>query len=49
MDKYFRIETISKTPNPQLTCWLAMHQDYSSYPVIDTINKEWKHDKHLVG
>jgi thymidylate synthase (FAD) len=39
VDKYFRIEKISCTPNPQLTCWLAMHQDYSSYPVMDTIGK----------
>lgn len=39
MDKYFRIETLASTPNPQQLCWLAMHQDYSAYPVFDTINR----------
>lgn len=39
MDKYFWVETIACTPNPQQTCWLAMHQDYSSNPVFHTIDK----------
>jgi thymidylate synthase (FAD) len=35
MDKYFRVEVISKTPNPQQTSWLAMHQDYAEGFVAD--------------
>lgn len=30
LDKYFTVNVISKTPNPQEVCYLAMHQDYSS-------------------
>jgi thymidylate synthase (FAD) len=29
IDPYFRVDTLACTPNPQLCCWLAMHQDYS--------------------
>lgn len=29
IDKYFRVEVISQTPNPQQTIYAAMHQDYT--------------------
>lgn len=29
MDGKFTIKTITATPNPQQTCWIAMHQDHS--------------------
>lgn len=29
MDKYFQVEVISQTPNPQQTIYAAMHQDYA--------------------
>jgi thymidylate synthase (FAD) len=35
-DPLFRVTTLARTPNPQQTCWLAMHQDYSEGSVIDT-------------
>lgn len=35
MDKYFRVEVISKTPNPQQNIYAAMHQDYAEDFVFD--------------
>ena len=35
MDKYFRVEVISATPNPQKTVYAALHQDYSEQFVYD--------------
>jgi thymidylate synthase (FAD) len=35
MDKYFKVEVISATPNPQKTVYAAMHQDYSEQFVYD--------------
>ena len=32
-DHLMQVVTLAKTPNPQTVCYLAMHQDYSSYPV----------------
>lgn len=29
MDNLFRVECLNATPDPQRTCWWAMHQDYS--------------------
>jgi thymidylate synthase (FAD) len=37
IDPRFRVETLSRTPNPQILCWLAMHQDYCESSVIDSI------------
>ncbi len=39
MDKYFRVELLRATPNPQQLCWLAMHQDYSPHAVVDRLDK----------
>lgn len=39
MDKYFRVEKLRATANPQQVCWLAMHQDYSADAVVDSIAK----------
>lgn len=30
-----RIKVLASTPNPQQTCWLAMHQCYAEHSVID--------------
>jgi thymidylate synthase (FAD) len=52
MDKYFRIELLRATQNPQQLCWLAMHQDYSAYPVVDNISKcpgETKAGEYLIS
>ena len=35
MDPLFRVNVISKTPNPNQTIWRAMHQDYSEKYVFD--------------
>lgn len=35
MDPLFRVECLNATPNPQRTCWWAMHQDYSERFVFD--------------
>lgn len=35
MDKYFRVEVLTKTPNPQQLVWQALHQDYSENFVFD--------------
>lgn len=39
MQNNFRIELVRATQNPQQVCWLAMHQDYSAYPVVDRLDK----------
>lgn len=52
MDKYFRIELLRATPNPQQLCWLAMHQDYSPHAVVDRLDRcpdETKAGEHLVN
>ena len=35
MTNKFKIEIISATSNPQKTCWIAGHQDYSSHFASD--------------
>ena len=35
MDRFFRVETIASTPNPQSVVYAAMHQDYSEGFVAD--------------
>ena len=35
MDPYFRVEVINAMPDPNLTAYLAMHQDYSENFVYD--------------
>lgn len=37
IDSRFRVETLSRTTNPQILCWLAMHTDYFEGSVIDEI------------
>jgi thymidylate synthase (FAD) len=37
MDPYFRISTVSKTPQPNRTIYAAMHQDYSEKYVLDDL------------
>lgn len=39
MDKLFRVEVLSQTPNPQQTIYAAMHQDYSENFVWDERDK----------
>lgn len=51
MDKYFRVELLRATPNPQQLCWLAMHQDYSPHAVVDGLDKcpdETKAGQYLI-
>lgn len=52
MDSRFRIEIISATPNPQKTCWIGAHQDYSSHFVSENKGKfpssEYKSGKIIV-
>jgi thymidylate synthase (FAD) len=56
MDKYFRIELISQTPDPQRTIYAGMHQDYSEGLVFDQ-RSQWPDEtkagelviKHLLG
>lgn len=36
-DPRFRVETLSRTTNPQILCWLGMHQDYFEGSVIDSV------------
>lgn len=43
-DPYFRVEVISKTPDPQRTVYAGMHQDYSEDFVWDTIG-HWPNEK----
>ncbi len=49
-DPHFRVEVVNSTPDPNYTCWVAMHQDYSDLPAIDSkllnrteegYNEEW--------
>jgi thymidylate synthase (FAD) len=35
MDPLFRVDVLTKTPNPQTAVWCAMHQDYSEDYVFD--------------
>lgn len=35
MDPLFRVELLNATPDPQTTCWWAMHQDYAEGFVFD--------------
>ncbi len=35
MDRFFKVETLSQTPNPQQTIYAAMHQDYAESFVWD--------------
>ena len=37
MDSKFRIEVVSQTANPQSTCWIAMHQDYTEGFSLDNL------------
>lgn len=37
MDKLFNIQTLRSTPNPQQLVWLAMHQDYSEFQVVEQL------------
>ena len=43
MDK-FRVEVVSKTPNPQQTIYAAMHQDYSE-DFVAWSRKQWPSEK----
>ena len=36
-DPYFRVDTLSRTFNPQTLIWQAMHQDYSELCVLDEL------------
>jgi thymidylate synthase (FAD) len=37
--KYFRVEVVAATPNPQQVIWAAMHQDYSEELVWDSCDR----------
>lgn len=37
--KYFRIEVVAATPNPQQVIWAAMHQDYSEEFVVNSADR----------
>lgn len=37
MDRFFRVELLAKTPNPQKLCYAAMHTDYSENFVADEL------------
>ena len=39
MDKFFRVEVISQTMNPQQVIYAAMHQDYSEDFVYESQSK----------
>lgn len=39
MDKFFSVDPLRPTPNPQQEIWLAMHQDHSDTPIIEEIKK----------
>lgn len=45
MDKHFRVEVISKTPNPQQTIYAALHQDYAEGFVFDE-REEWPSEEN---
>ena len=47
-DPLFRVPLVNSTPDPNYTCWVAMHQDYSEEAAIDSpllrndkYNEEW--------
>lgn len=45
-DPFFQVEVLSATPNPQLTCWLAAHNDYSETFICDESEKEkWPNEE----
>ena len=44
MDRLFRVEVISQTPNPQRAIYGGLHQDYSEAFVADGI-EYWPHEK----
>jgi len=44
MDRFFRVETIAATPNPQSVIYAAMHQDYSEGFVADEFDK-WTNEE----
>ncbi|MEW5858103.1 MAG: FAD-dependent thymidylate synthase, partial [Cyanobacteriota bacterium] len=37
--KYFRVEVVAATPNPQQVIWAAMHQDYSEELVWNSCDR----------
>lgn len=39
MDKYFKVEVLRKTPNPQQLIYMALHQDYSENFVAEELDK----------
>lgn len=39
MDKFFKVETLRATPNPQQAVWLAMHTCYSANYVLEHLDK----------
>lgn len=39
MDKYFKVEVLRKTPNPQQLIYMALHQDYSEKFVVEELDK----------
>ena len=39
MDKYFKVEVLRKTPNPQQLIYMALHQDYSENFVVEELDK----------
>lgn len=39
MDKYFKVEVLRKTLNPQQLIYMAMHQDYSENFVVEELGK----------
>ena len=44
MDKLFKVEVISQTPNPQQAAWAAMRQDYCSEGVT-TFRSQWPNEE----
>jgi thymidylate synthase (FAD) len=39
MDKYFKVEVLRKTPNPQQLIYMALHQDYSENFVAEELDE----------
>jgi thymidylate synthase (FAD) len=48
MDKLFRVEVVSKTPNPQQTIWTAMHQDYAEGFAFDDVRPSESESGELI-
>lgn len=49
-DPHFRVEVVNSTPDPNYTCWVAMHQDYSEGAAIDSpILGNDKYDEEWFG